>query len=113
MDHETRELLRRGVKALEALAEDPEIRVEVHPPVCPHCEQVNPVVKVKESEAEGQLAEFVIRAQCKNCGNEFYALPFQMDCVQTITEAQELVQERMEIGGYNHIDGGEDQGTAT
>ena len=108
-----RELLRRGVKALEALAEDPEIRVEVHPPVCPHCEQVNPVVKVRETEAEGQLAEFVIRAECLHCHEYFYALPFQMDSVKTITEAQELVQERMELGGYNGINGGEDQGTAT
>jgi RNase P subunit RPR2 len=110
VDSETRELARRLVKAVENLAEDPEIQVEVHPPVCPHCEQINPAVKVRETEAEGQLAEFVIRAQCMNCGNEFYALPFQMDCVSSLVEAQELMQERMELGGYN---GGESQRTAT
>lgn len=113
MDGETRELLRRGVRAIEALAEDPEIKVEVHPPVCPYCEQINPVVKVRESEAEGQLAEFVIHAECLHCHESFYALPFQMDCVKSISDAQQLMQERMELSGYGDFNGGESQRAAT
>jgi hypothetical protein len=94
-------LAERAVLALEELAKDPVIQVETSPPICPHCEQMNPVVKVRESEAEGPLAQFIIRATCLQCGNDFLALPYQMDCVKTATEAAELLNERVQSSGFN------------
>jgi len=94
-------LAERATLALEELAKDPVIQVETSPPVCPHCGQMNPVVKVRESEAEGPLAEFIIRATCLQCGAEFYALPYQMDCVISATDAAELLNERVKSSGFN------------
>jgi predicted nuclease with RNAse H fold len=108
MEAELKELLERGITALEELAKDPVIQVETHPPVCPHCEQVNPVVRVQEHEAEGPLAEFVIRAVCLHCHKTFYAIPVQMISAREISEASALVAERIESGGYN---GGSGKGT--
>lgn len=106
MEPEILELLQRGVTALEELAKDPVIHVEAHPPVCPHCEQMNPIVKVRESEAEGKLAQFVIRATCLHCERAFYALPFQMDCVISEEEAKQLIAEREAESGFSNNDGG-------
>lgn len=93
--------MERGIRAIESLAQDPTISVEAQPPICPHCETVNPIVKVSESEAVGHLAEFVIQAQCQSCQNDFYAIPLMWDSVKTIGEVAEAIRERQEIGGYN------------
>jgi len=103
-------LLRRGVEALEKLAaeEEPmEIRLETKPPVCPHCDQINPTVRVEEISATGPLVEYVVQAHCTHCNQVFYVIPFQMDCVPTIESAQQIISTKKRLGGYE----GENQGT--
>lgn len=101
MDSDTRRLLERGVNALEAMVEDPVIDVPVKPPVCPHCEKLNPTVRCSESEAEGPLFEFVIMCECKSCHRVFYAIAEGWNCVRTVGDAELLMQERVELAGYH------------
>ena len=102
MEEEIRALLERGVQAIEKLAEDPVIHLETAPPVCPHCEKVNPVIRVGESEGTGEMAEFVIQAQCLSCNKVFYSLPLQWACAKTVGEITTVIQERAEFGGYSN-----------
>lgn len=95
------ELLERGVTALENLAKEPEIHVPTYPAVCPHCEVMNPVVSVNESESTGRLAEFVLKCHCLMCSKDFYVLPMQWICVGTIGEAEIANKERAEISAYS------------
>lgn len=100
-DEELRGLLERGIRAIESLAEDPVIQMQVGPPVCPHCETINPTVLVRESEGVGALGEFVIRAECQLCRNVFFAMPVQWECARNTDEATQLQKERFEINGLN------------
>lgn len=110
MDRRMESLLMRGVEALEKLAADEplEINIETKPPVCPYCEKINPMVRVDESNTTGQLAEYVVQAQCLHCNNVFYVIPFHVDCVKSIDQAQRLIEEKMRLGGYER----ENQGAA-
>jgi hypothetical protein len=92
--------LERGVTALEKLSEDPVIDVPVKPPVCPHCERMNPFVRVQESEANGPLFEFVIMCECLSCHNVFYAIAEGWNCIADISIVQQLISERAELAGY-------------
>jgi hypothetical protein len=101
MDEDVRKLLERGVTALEKLSEDDVITVETKPAVCPHCEKMNPNVRVQESEASGLLGEFLIQAHCLNCNNVFYAFPEMWSTMKTVGEAESIVEERAAQHGYN------------
>lgn len=107
------ELLDRIASACERMAEDPVIQMETGPPVCPHCEKINPVIRVQESGGQGLMAEFVIKAQCQSCGNVFYAIPLQYHATTRMTEVPEILDARREIAGYERSsddDQGQDQG---
>jgi hypothetical protein len=94
------ELLERGVTALEKLADDEiELKVETKPPVCPHCQQFNPEIRV-EINGTGSLVEFFIQAHCLSCNNVFYVLPYQWDTVKTVDEVRALTEEKVALGGY-------------
>lgn len=72
------ELMQRAVVALEKLAEDPILEMEIGPPLCPHCNQFNPVVHIPFSEeGEGRIFEFFVVFLCTNCDSTFYAMPTQ------------------------------------
>lgn len=94
-------LLERGVLAFERMADDPVIQMETKPPVCPHCEKMNPSVRVQESEAEGKLAEFVIQAQCLYCHKPFFAIPVQWEVASSVEEVRQMISERAELRGFN------------
>lgn len=100
MEPDLKALLERGVVALEKLNEDPVIQVETKPPVCPHCERVNPVVFTREDEGTGAMAEIVYRFECQHCKNPFYAIPLQWQTAMTTREAEMVVRERIDFGGY-------------
>lgn len=102
MDAYERELMERGVSALEKLSADPVIQMETGPPVCPFCDRMNPNVRVEESEATGPLAEFVIQAQCQHCNKVFFGIPLQWSTCRNIQEVQAVISERAELGGYVH-----------
>jgi hypothetical protein len=95
------ELLERGVVALERLAADEiEMRVETKPPVCPHCNKINPEIRVAESTNSGLMAEFFAQAHCLSCNNVFYILPFQWDCVKSLDDVRMIIEEKNNVGGY-------------
>lgn len=98
MDSEIRDLLERGVVAVEKLAEEPIINVESGPPVCPFCETMNPRIRVRESEADGPLGEYVLQAHCQQCDEIFYAMPQMWLCVKTIGEVKEEIEDRRNRG---------------
>lgn len=102
MDEEERGLLERGVSALERLADDPVLQLETGPPVCPHCEKENPVVRVEERAAQGKLGSWLLQAHCLNCNFVFYALPTQWETTKSIEEARMLVTERAEVHNGKH-----------
>lgn len=96
----TEELLERMTVAIERMAEDPVIQMETGPPVCPHCERMNPVIRVEESGGVGLMAEFVIKARCQHCNGTFYAIPLQFQTTVRLTEVPEILEARKELGGY-------------
>jgi len=95
------ELIERGVRALERMAEDPVIQVETGPPVCPHCEKINPTVRVEETTATGALGEFIIQAHCTHCNHVFYAVPYQWAVSKTVSEAGQILKEKTEMTNVN------------
>lgn len=86
---------------MERLAEDPVVELETGPPVCPHCERVNPEIRVQEKETTGAMAEFLIRAHCQHCNNLFYGLPIHWLNFRDVDEVRIAIAERMEVGGYS------------
>jgi hypothetical protein len=101
MDTETKGLLQRGVVALEKLADEPTIDIEVAPPVCPHCGLTDPTVRVNEHEASGKLSGFVIQCHCLHCNGLFYSIPFQFQCVKDLDEVRQFQTERAGVNGFN------------
>lgn len=102
MEPELKALLERGVVALEKLNDEPVFQVETKPPVCPHCERVNPVVFTREDEGTGNMAEIVYRFECQHCKNIFFAIPIHWEAVKSTMEAEALVRERIDVGGYGN-----------
>lgn len=101
MSSRMEELLERGVTALEKLAdEEIQLQVETKPPVCPHCEVMNPTIRVETSADSGPLAEYFTQAHCLSCNNVFYIVPFQWDCVKTLDQVKAITEEKMALGGY-------------
>jgi len=90
-------LMERGVKALEKLAEDPVIQIEGGPPVCPHCNTLNPQVSVHENDGEGPLALFLLDPKCENCGKTFYAVPLEWAIFEAREEAEQEINQRAEV----------------
>jgi hypothetical protein len=100
VDRHERKLLERAVTALEKLADDPVLEIESGPPLCPFCGNVADI-KVQEDEGEGSLALYVIRPECLNCNNKFYAVPIEWAIFSTNEEAEEELNKRAEVFGTN------------
>lgn len=96
MDKELRQVLERGVIALEALAQDPIINIEAAPPVCPKCNRMNPNVSVEQG-SDGPLAECVLVARCGNCNEVFYAVPITWHMFTNQDDVLREFQERAEM----------------
>lgn len=103
MDAEIQRLLERGVAALEKLTEDPVVHMETGPPVCPHCDRMNPTVRVEESEETGPLGEFVIRCHCTHCNRVFYAIPIQWVCCHDVSEVESVINEKAALSGFSSL----------
>lgn len=65
----------RIADALEKLAADPEVEIEVGPPVCPSCGVLNPTVVLPAQEGgQGPMAEIIINCHCAQCGSPIYVV---------------------------------------
>ena len=89
-------LLERLVVGVERLAEDPVVEIESGPPICPHCNRVNPIVDVNEGGGRGRLYECFIVARCAGCHEEFYVVPMH---IETFTSKAELEEEILKRKG--------------
>ena len=96
MDKELRELLERGVAAVELLAQDPIIEIEAAPPICPHCNRMNPTVIV-EKDSDGPLGECVLQARCGDCGRNFFAVPVTWHMHTSLDSVKQEMDERAEL----------------
>lgn len=92
------ELLERGVKALEKIAEEPVLQTEGGPPVCPHCNSLNPRVRIAASdETVGPFVQFFVPMKCENCGHVFFAVPLEWANFSAISDARDELQRRAGI----------------
>jgi hypothetical protein len=74
MEGRIEELLVRGVNALEKLAVDPTVEISGAPPICPHCQTVNPKIAVRDNPGTGQMGDQVVHATCLHCNMTFFAM---------------------------------------
>ena len=104
MDRQLAEFLERGVSALEAMAQDPVLEIEHAPPICPHCNRMNPIVHVEE-DSNGPVAECVLAARCSSCGRTFFAMPVTWHMFTEKAQVETELQERaamMENGEHQN-----------
>jgi|SRR5262245_2067962 len=95
------ELLERGVTALEKLAsEEIQFQMETKPPFCPHCEVINPNIRVDATTGSGPMVEHFTQAHCLHCHRVFYFLPLQVECVKTPADLKMVIEEKVQLGGY-------------
>jgi|SRR5215831_10677080 len=101
MDKRTEELIERGVAALEKLAsEEIEFQVQTKPPVCPHCNYINPNIRVEEATGSGPMVEHFTQAHCLHCHKVFWIIPLQYESVKSQMDARAVIEEKIQLGGY-------------
>lgn len=88
------ELWERAVTALEKIAEEPIMQTVGGPPICPHCNTLNPRVTVIEGESVGPLVEFCMIATCGPCGNTIYGVPLEWAIFSDAEEARGEISRR-------------------
>jgi hypothetical protein len=95
-------LLERLVEANEAIVrmadEENSVSPESPPPFCPHCHQLDPVVKIEVS-GNGLLSGFVMEVLCHNCDRDFYAAPVGWFCAATTTDVETFLGGGDDGGG--------------
>src|SRR3954466_11811574 len=90
---ETKDPLVRIADALEKLAADPEVEIEVGPPVCPSCGKLNPTVALADQEGgQGPMAEIIVNGYCTHCGATFYIVIESYSVHQSVTTAGEEIE---------------------
>lgn len=90
-------MLERGVRALEKIAEEPILQTEGGPPICPHCNTLNPRVTVSADESDGPLAEFALVAKCGPCGGTIFGVPLEWGLFTNPEEAREEIARRRAV----------------
>lgn len=99
------ELLVRGVSALEKIADEPIMQTEGGPPACPHCNSLNPRVRIAASdEAVGPFVQFFVPMRCESCGKVFHAVPLEWANFTEIDEAKAELTRRAAILNGNGSD---------
>jgi hypothetical protein len=87
-------LLERIAVAVERLAEDPVVEMEVGPPVCPYCQKFNPRVATQDAGGVGHILEVFLGMVCQECDQQFYAVPMQWSMQKTATTLRQAMEER-------------------
>lgn len=98
---EEKDPLVRIADALEKLAADPEVEIEVGPPVCPSCGKLNPTVVLPTQEGgQGPMAEIVVSGSCAHCGMPFFIVIESFSMHKTSKTAIEEIQARKKAGMF-------------
>lgn len=79
-------------KLIELATEERDIELTAAPPHCPHCGAFNP--NVRSEGGAGSLADFILVAQCGNCGEVLYGLPESWQMARNAEEAAAIRSER-------------------
>lgn len=99
---EEKDPLVRIADALEKLAADPEVEIEVGPPICPSCGKLNPTVALGPQEGgQGPMAEIIVDGYCIHCGATFFIVIESFSVHQSITTAGEELEARKKAGMFN------------
>lgn len=87
--------LERIADALEKLASDPEVEIEMGPPLCPSCGKLNPVIKISaQEEQSGPMVELVTPAMCENCGGQLFIVTESYSVHRNLDTAKEEIYAR-------------------
>lgn len=101
MKSEELTLLERIAVGVEKMGADPVIEIEVGPPMCPTCGNVNPKVNLPSQEGGwGRLAEMLIEVQCE-CGSSLYVAIESYSCHALRQSAVDEVRARIQDQGWN------------
>lgn len=74
----------------------PEVEVELPPPICPNCRQLNPRIFLSGNEENGPLGEFVLYGVCGNCKQGIYGVPLAWAMFKDRQEAIIGAKENLE-----------------
>jgi hypothetical protein len=99
---ETKDPLVRIAEALEKLARDPEVEIEVGPPVCPACGKLNPTVRVPDQAGgQGPMSEILVSGVCMECGSPLYVVIESYSVHQSPTTAAAEIEARTKAGLFS------------
>jgi hypothetical protein len=95
MSRREMELLERGVTALEKIAEEPVLQTEGGPPICPHCNTLNPAVEIAAAgKSSGPFIEYYVPMRCLECDKSFFAVPLEWATFVTMHDLKDEIQRR-------------------
>lgn len=87
--------LERIADALEKLTTDPEVEIEMGPPLCPSCGKLNPVVELQpDVGGRGPMLEIVLHATCTHCDSALVIGIESFSVHQTIETLKEEIEAR-------------------
>lgn len=92
----------RIAEALEKLASDPEIEIEVGPPLCPHCGAFDPEIVLPEQEsARGLMSQIITEATCGSCSQQLFIVVESYSVHRTGLTATSEIEERQKGGFFD------------
>lgn len=95
--------LERIAVAIEKLAADPEVELEVGPPICAHCGKVDPVISLREQESSsGLMSQLIVDGVCTECGHEIFIVIESYSVHRSRTTAVHELKERERVGFFSH-----------
>lgn len=110
------DIAERVAVACEKMAEDPIVEMEIGPPVCPHCNFLNPRVNQPSTDGgDGRLFEFIAEFECLECGKRFIGVPINWSMHTSQDTLQLEIQGRAVADANlrgNQSSGGSSQGAS-
>lgn len=103
MDRRVSEILERIAVAVEKLSEEPEITVDMNPPVCPSCNAINPNITLAFQEGgTGPMGELVIHGVCQ-CGEEVFIAIDSFSCHKDLKSVRAEFDEKKKAGFFHEV----------
>lgn len=90
---------KRIAEGIEKLNDSPVLEVESGPALCPHCQTINPVVIIEDTEGRGHMAELVMECQCCHCSKTFYGRPMNWAIFENRMEIALSLERAEKVNG--------------